>query len=68
MALCDVIASWADSSAGMIFAGLHPETVYLDEQRRFVCAVPRPHLLLGLQYNFYGYRNISFAPPDTAAR
>ena len=49
VALCDVVASWAAGSAGMIFAGLHPETVYLDERRRFVCAVPRPHLLLGLQ-------------------
>ena len=63
VALCDVVASWAAGSAGMIFAGLHPETVYLDEQRRFVRAVPRPHFLLGLQYSFYGYRNITFAPP-----
>jgi hypothetical protein len=63
VALCDVVASWAAGSAGMIFAGLHPETVYLDERRRFVCAVPRPHLLLGLQDSFYGDRNISFAPP-----
>jgi hypothetical protein len=47
----------------MVFSGLHPETVYLDEQRRFVCAVPRPHFLLGLQHSFYGYRNISFDPP-----
>jgi hypothetical protein len=62
VALCDVVASWAAGSAGMIFAGLHPETVYLDEQRRFLHAVPRPHFLLGLQDSFYGYRNISFAP------
>jgi hypothetical protein len=62
VALCDVVASWAAGSAGMIFAGLHPETVYLDEQRRFLRAVPRPHFLLGLQDSFYGYRNISFAP------
>jgi hypothetical protein len=63
VALCDVVASWAAGSAGMVFSGLHPETVYLDEQRRFVCAVPRPHFLLGLQHSFYGYRNISFDPP-----
>lgn len=63
IALCDVVTSWAEGSAGMIFAGLHPETVYLDEQLKFVCAVPRPYFLLGLQYDFYGYRNISFSPP-----
>lgn len=63
VALCDVVASWTAGSAGMIFSGLHPETVYLDEQRRFTRAVPRPHFLLGLQYSFYGYRNISFDPP-----
>ena len=63
VALCDVVLSWAAGSSGMVFSGLHPETVYLDEQRRFVRAVPRPHLLLGLQYDFYGYPDISFDPP-----
>jgi hypothetical protein len=63
VALCDVVASWAAGSSGMIFSGLHPETIYLDEQRSFARAVPRPHFLLGLQYDFYGYRNISFTPP-----
>lgn len=60
--LCDVVASWARSSNGMIFSGLHPETIYLD-QDRYVGAVPRPHSLLGSQPDFYGSPNVSFDPP-----
>jgi hypothetical protein len=63
VSLCDVVATWAASSDGMIFSGLHPETIFLDEQRGFSCALPRPHFLLGLQSDFYGYPNISFDPP-----
>lgn len=63
VALCDVVASWAAASGGMIFSGIHPETVYLDEQRRFMRVIPRPHFLLGLQTFFYGYPDISFDPP-----
>lgn len=63
--LCEVVARWAESSNGMVFAGLHPETIYLDggELPRYCAAVPRPHFLLGLQPQFYGYPNIVFQPP-----
>lgn len=63
--LCEVVERWAESANGLVFAGLHPETIYLEggEQPRYVAAVPRPHFLLGLQLDFYGYPNISFDPP-----
>ena len=60
--LCDVVASWARISNGMIFSGLHPETIYLD-QDRYVGAAPRPHGLLGYRSDFYGSPYVSFDPP-----